>query len=352
MRELAGRVLTVGLPGARLDAATRRALVGLAPGGVVLFRRNVEDVVQLARLVAALHALPSHPLVGIDHEGGRVLRLGAPFTQFPCAADIGRGGVRAAHAVGRAMGAELASIGIDINYAPVLDVPIGAATAAIGDRAFATEPRRAAALGVAFLRGLRRAGVLPCGKHFPGHGAAVADSHLTLPVVRRSRRALARTELVPFRAAIAAGVALLMTAHIRYPALDRRRCATLSPRIVRDLLRGTLGFDGVVVSDDLAMRAVSDRLSAPDAAAAALAAGVDWLLVCHDLAIAARVAERLIATATRGGAPAARLAQAAARIERLQRLRRAAPPPLRLPVAAHAALADRIRAVAAAARAC
>ena len=351
MRALAGRVLTVGVPGAQLDGATRRALIALAPGGVVLFRRNVETVAQLRRLVAALHALPSRPRVAIDHEGGRVQRLVAPFTHFPAAADVGRAGVAAARAVGQAMGRELSAIGIDNNSAPVLDVPRAGGSDAIGERGFAAEPHRAAALAVAFLRGLQRGGVLPCGKHFPGHGAATADSHLTLPVVRRSRRALARTEMAPFRAAIAAGVPLLMTAHVRYPALDARRCATLSPAILGDLLRSALGFRGIVVSDDLAMRAISDHRDVPNAAQAALAAGVDWLLVCHDLATAQRAADRLVAAALRCTRFATRLRDAATRVAALP-ARSATRPALRLPVAAHAALADRIAAVAAAARAC
>ncbi|MEO8601265.1 MAG: beta-N-acetylhexosaminidase [bacterium] len=351
-RELAGRVLTVGLPGPRLDRATRRELVRLAPGGILLFRRNIEDAAQLTHLSAALHALPARPLIGIDHEGGRVLRLATPFTQFPPAADVGRLGVRIAHAVGRAMGVELASLGIDINYAPILDVPRPGASDAIGDRAFATAPHRAAALAVAFLRGLQRGGVLPCGKHFPGHGGAEADSHLSLPVVRRSRLALARTELVPFRAAIAAAVPMLMTAHVRYPGLDARRCATLSPTILRRLLRDTLHFTGVVVSDDLAMRAISDRLTAPSAGAAALAAGVDWLLVCHDLGVARRVADRLVDAAQRSARAAARLLDAARRIRQLPRRAEDRPSRLPLPVAAHLALAERIYRVAAAARTC
>jgi len=345
-------VLTVGLPGPRLDAGTRRTLLRLAPGGVVLFRRNIVDAPQLAALIAALHALPSRPLVGLDHEGGRVQRMGAPFTRFPSAAAVGRAGVAAARAVGLAIGRELAGSGIDVVYAPVLDVRSAADHAGLGDRAFAATPRRTAALGVAFLRGLRAGGVLPCGKHFPGHGAADANSHSVLPVVRRGRQALARTELAPFRAAIAAGVPLLMSAHVRYPALDARRCATLSAPILHRLLRERLGFTGVVLSDDLSMTAIRAQLDAPDAAVAALRAGVDWLLVAHDLDDAARVADRLMAVAADDRAFAARLRDAATRVARLRRLRRPTRPPIALPSAAHAALAARIRAVAAIGAAC
>lgn len=341
-------MLSVALPGPRLTRATERALVRLAPGTVVLFARNVVDPAQLRALTATLHALPSRPLIAIDQEGGRVQRLPPPFTRFPSAAEIGRAGVAAARAAGTAIGRELASAGIDIDYAPVLDLRSRGGDAVVGDRAFSSDPRRAAALAVAFLRGLRAAGVLACGKHFPGHGAADGDSHLRPPVARRTRAELARRELVPFRAAIAAGVPLLMTAHVRYPALDRQRCATLSAAAVTALLRGRLGFDGVVVSDDLSMGAIRN---APQAAVAALRAGVDGLLICDGLDAAVEVADHLVATARADRRFAARLAEAAARIAALPRparQRRALP----LPSAAHAALVARIRAVAGAQPAC
>ncbi|MDX2168799.1 MAG: beta-N-acetylhexosaminidase [Deltaproteobacteria bacterium] len=351
-RALAGQVLTVGIPGATLTRGVQRALARLAPGGVVLFARNAVDPPQLAALTAALHALPSRPLIGIDQEGGRVQRLPAPFTRFPSAAAIGRAGAGATRAAGVAIGRELRAAGIDIDYAPVLDVRTAGGDDVVGDRAFAADARRAATLAVAFLRGLRAAGVLACGKHFPGHGAADADSHLRLPTVRRGRAALARRELLPFRAAIAAGIPLLMAAHVRYPALDRRRCATLSPAIVTTLLRARLRFDGVVVSDDLAMGAIRNTLDAPRAAVAALRAGVDWLLLCGALGEAQRVADQLVATALADPRFAARLRQAAARVAALHSLRRPARAPLAFPVAAHLRLVERIRAVATNAAAC
>jgi len=335
-----GRVITTGIPGPRLDAATRRALEQLAPSGVVLFDRNIEDVAQLRELTAALHALPSRPLVAIDHEGGRVTRLGPPLTQFPAAAAVGRGGPEATHAVGRAMGLELASLGIDVDYAPVLDVHSNPANPVIGDRAFSNDP--AAALAVAFMRGLQSAGLLPCGKHFPGHGDTDRDSHLELPVVRRGVAALQATELAPFRAAIAAEIPMLMTAHVLYPALDRDRAATLSPAILHGLLRDELGFRGVVVSDDLDMRAVSDHAAVPEAAVASLRAGVDWLLLCNDLEQSLRVAERVEAARVRGELDADALTASAARIARLRAAVRPGQP-VTLPVPAHAALAARLR---------
>jgi beta-N-acetylhexosaminidase len=319
LRHQIGRLLFVGIPGATLDAATRRTLERLHVGGVILFRRNVGDAAAVAALTAELHALPSHPLVAIDHEGGRVLRLGPPFTQFPPAAILGQTrSPEVTYRVGRAMAAELASVGIDLNFAPVLDVHSNPANPVIGDRAFGTDPAPVSELGIALMRGLLDGGVLACGKHFPGHGDTATDSHLELPTVQRSREELERIELSPFRAAIAARIPMLMTAHVLYPALDAAHPATVSRRILTDLLRTELGFGGVVVSDDLEMRAISDHRDIGGAALATLRAGADALLVCQELskAVAAFDAiEQAVADAT---LEPATVTAAARRLERLR----------------------------------
>ncbi len=333
-RALVGGVIATGIPGTRLEPATRRALEDLAPSGIILFRRNFTDVAQLRDLVGELHGLPSQPLVAIDHEGGTVVRLGEPFTHFPCAADVAqRGDTDTAYAVGLAMGRELAAVGIDIDFAPVLDVDSNAANPVIGKRSFGADAQRVARFGVASMRGLRDGGVLPCGKHFPGHGDTDRDSHHELPHVDRDRSALEATELVPFRAAIGAGIPMLMTAHVVYASFDAERPATLSPAILRQLLRGELGFEGVVVSDDLEMRAVSAQRDIGDAAVAALEAGVDWLLVCNDLELSMRVGDRIRADLESGRLSRELLAAAARRVRSLR-------PPARrenldLPVEAH-----------------
>jgi beta-N-acetylhexosaminidase len=187
LRTSIGRVLMAGLPGVELDGATREMLTRLQVGGVILFRRNVGSPAQLAALCRELHELPSRPLVAIDHEGGRVLRLEAPFTAFPPMAQLGAtGDERLAHAVGLAMAVELAAAGIDLDFAPVLDVNSNPANPIIGDRSFSADPAVVARMGIAFMRGLHAGGVLSCGKHFPGHGDTERDSHLELPVVPRS----------------------------------------------------------------------------------------------------------------------------------------------------------------------
>jgi beta-N-acetylhexosaminidase len=350
--EVTGRVLAVGIAGPTLDAATRRALVTLRPGAVVLLGRNVDDPHQLRELVAGLHRLPSRPLVAIDQEGGRVTRLGPPFTRFPSAAAVGRAGAAAARAVGEAIARELGSVGIDVDLAPVLDLGQSTGDSVGGDRIFATEPAAVAELGLAFATGIQAGGALPCGKHFPGHGATATDSHVTRPVISHSRDELMARDLVPFRAATRAGMPMLMTAHVLYPALDAERVATLSPAIAGDLLRRELGFHGVLWSDDLMMRAVSVDRRPAEAAVAALAAGVDGVLICHDLDEALRAAKELRDAADGDPGFAARLGEAAARIAALAALRRRRTRPLALPAAAHAELAERVRAMAAAGSAC
>ncbi len=340
-----GRLLFVGIPGPVLDAATRQTLEELQVGGIILFRRNVAGREAVAALTAALHALPSRPLVAIDHEGGRVMRLGEPFTQFPPAAVIGRtADPDVAFRVGRAMAAELGSVGIDVSFAPVLDVHSNPANPVIGDRAFGSDPALVSTLGIALMRGLLAGGVIPCGKHFPGHGDTEKDSHIELPVVRRSRAELEHTELVPFRAAIAAGVPMLMTAHVRYPALDQGCPATLSRTILTDLLRGALHFAGVVASDDLEMRAITNHQDLGAAAVATLAAGADALLVCQDLDHAVRVRTAIERAVAAGALGAEVVTAAAERVQRLHELRAG----LRtatcvLPNAEHRALVEQIQ---------
>jgi beta-N-acetylhexosaminidase len=352
LRRTVAQLFVVGIPGPELDRETRAFLSEHPPGGVVLFRRNVRSAGQLRRLVAGLHAAGAGvpPLVSIDHEGGRVNRLPPPFTHFPPAATVGLGGVRAAEAVGRAMGVELASVGIDVDFAPSLDVCTNPRNRVIGDRSFSSDPDEAARLGIAFARGLQRAGVLACGKHFPGHGGSTGDSHFVLPRVVRSRRALAATDLVPFVRWIRAGFPAVMTSHVVYPAYDARRPATLSPRIARDLLRRQLGFRGVLFTDDLEMQAAAGRHPPGRLAVRALEAGCDMLLVCQSLETV-RAAMVGVEQAVEAGRLDGRvLVEALARIHRLRAfvagLRRASSSRLHWP--GHARLARRLAAPAAA----
>jgi beta-N-acetylhexosaminidase len=346
LRRSVAQVFMVGIPGPVLDSDARAFLHEYTPGGVVLFKRNVQSATQVRRLVADLHALGPgvEPIVAIDHEGGRVDRLRLrPFTHFPPAAMVaGTGSTRVVQAVAEAMGRELSAIGIDLDFAPVLDVWANPRNEVIADRAFGTSAPIVARMGVAAMEGLRRGGVLPCGKHFPGHGRTFGDSHKVLPRVAASRAALAKVELAPFKRAIAAGIPALMTAHVVYPALDAKNPATLSRSICTTLLRERLRFGGVLFSDDLEMQAVAGRTAPERLAPAALAAGCDMLLVCQSLDVARRAIAGVEEAVTRGSLPAARVIEAIGRIQSLRSRVPRRTPDLRLGWPAHARLARRI----------
>jgi beta-N-acetylhexosaminidase len=338
-----GQLLMVGIPGLTLDRSTRRSLVDTGPCGVILFRRNAHTPAQLRRLCSAIHRLCPGSLIAIDHEGGRVNRLPQPFTAFPAARALGTAASpRLAFAVGRAMGRELSSVGIDLDFAPVLDVLTHPRNRVIGDRAFGSDPATVAQLGIAFARGLRAAGVIPCGKHFPGHGASRGDSHVVLPRIGQSSREILRTHVAPFRAAIAAGIPCLMVAHVVYQGLDSKNAASLSPRILDGLLRRRLKYRGLIVSDDIEMAALSRRMPPEEAAVRAVAAGTDMLLVCSSLEVARRARLGLEQALKSGRLPLARVREALNRIRRLQARRPARAPIRRWPIAAHTTLASAI----------
>lgn len=348
-RRTAAQLFMIGLPGPELDDDTAAFLQDYPAGGFVLFKRNIRSAAQLRRLVARLHATGCgvRPLVAIDHEGGRVHRTPAPFTHFPPAATVAAGGPATARAVGRAMGRELAAVGIDLDFAPVLDVWTNPRNVVIGDRAFGTTPGPVARLALAQAEGLLAGGVLPCGKHFPGHGGTTGDSHFVLPRVHRSRRDLAAVDLVPFVRAIAARFPALMTAHVVYRALDPRRPATLSRRICHDLLRRQLRFRGTLFSDDLDMHAVAGRTTPAQRALRALQAGCDMLLACQRLDVARAAIDGIAEAIVRGRVDGPRIADALHHIQALRARLPRRPPPAGLPRRGwptHARLARRLAA--------
>jgi len=281
--------LWVGFEGKTLPAALSRWLARGEVGGVVLFSRNIESPAQVRALCREIRSAAGRgnpiPLIAVDQEGGRVARFKEPpFTWFPPARACSLFCCRnesVAKGLGAATAAELRAVGIDVNFAPVLDVDSNPRNPVIGDRAFSEDPHTAAALGIAFAIGSLSRGILPVGKHFPGHGDTSADSHEELPVVRAGRRTLLRRELLPFRRAARAGIPALMTAHVMYPALDRALPATLSRKILHDLLRERLRFRGAVLSDALEMKAIADRYGIGEAAVLAVTAGCDVVLVCR-----------------------------------------------------------------------
>lgn len=262
-------------------------------GGVILFARNIVEPGQVAEVCfesAQLGgALPAW--ASIDQEGGRVARLKAPFTEWPPMATLGRSrDVQLAERFAAALASELRAVGVTLDFAPVLDVHTNPKNPIIGDRALAEKASEVAQLGAAIVRTLQAGGVAACGKHFPGHGDTTKDSHLELPLVEHPPERLRELEFAPFRAAIDAGVATIMTAHVLVPSLDEKNPATLSKRVITDILRHELQYQGVILSDDLEMKALASDIPVPDAAVRALQAGCDGVLICsgdHDTQAAA-----------------------------------------------------------------
>ncbi len=265
-------------------------------GGVILFSRNIESPTQVRTLVEGLHAAapPEAPtVVAIDQEGGRVQRLRDPWTHWPPMRTLGdRDDLPTTRTFATALARELADLGIHMDFAPVVDVDTNPDNPVIGDRSFGRDAARVARHAAQVVEGLQEQRVAACAKHFPGHGDTDLDSHLQLPTLAHDLARLREVELPPFAAAIEAGVASIMTAHVVFEAIDAKRPATLSPDVMA-LLREELGYDGVVFSDDLEMKAVADHYQPRDMVDGALEAGVDALLVCRDLALSRVVLERL-----------------------------------------------------------
>lgn len=285
-----GQRFMVGFEGLTASSEVKHLIRDFGVGHVILFARNVDRPEQVADLVRELQGLARDAgqdlplLVGVDQEGGRVARLREPWTVWPPLRAVGRtGSEETARRMGRALAAELRAGGIRCDFAPVMDVDTNPRNPVIGDRSFGDDPDLVGRLGVAMIGGLQEGGVAACAKHFPGHGDTGVDSHLDLPAVDHSRSRLEDVELRPFRKAIEAGVATIMTAHVLVRELDEGLPATLSPRLVRDLLRREMKFEGVVVSDDLEMNAVAKRWGPGPAAALAARAGCDLLAVCKTL---------------------------------------------------------------------
>lgn len=335
----AGQVLWIGFAGPELDATTGDRIGAGECGAVVLFKRNLRfaspggaaptgelcDLDHLIELNRSLHAaapVEAPLLIAIDQEGGTVQRVRAPATHWPPmlshAGHPDPDDEKLAEAVGLALGRELAALHFDIDFAPVLDVHSNDANPVIGQRAFGRDSDDVIRRGLAFARGLAAAGLLSCGKHFPGHGDTTTDSHLELPRVDHPLERLERLELAPFAAAAKVGLPMLMTAHVVFSALDDSVPATLSKKVVTELLRDQLGYQGVIVSDDLDMKAIADHFGIADAAVRALEAGCDALLLCREERHQELAHRAIIRRAEDDSTFRARLGDAAARIRAMK----------------------------------
>lgn len=320
-REKIGQLFMVGFLGTSVTPDLAAFLKDYKPGGVILFSRNLESIEQIVQLTNDLQQCsPKLPLlISIDQEGGRVSRLPKGFTIFPPCEVIGQcHSGELAYAAASTIAKELKTVGINMNMAPVLDVNSNPDNPVIGDRAFSSSADTVGEMGLVTAAGLQDAKVVACGKHFPGHGDTNADSHKELPVVDAPRERLEAVEFPPFRRAAAAGIATMMTAHVLYRALDNQLPATLSPAIITRLLREQMGYDGVVLTDDLEMHAIVDHYGPGDAAVRAVLAGCDVLLICkeRDREVAAfEAVEKAVASGT---IDMARLDQSVARIQRVK----------------------------------
>jgi beta-N-acetylhexosaminidase len=333
IRRHAGQLAIAGFAGRSIPQDLRLLAREFDLGGVVYFARNVEAPEQVAEMSRDAQALAQElPLwVSTDQEGGRVARLKSPFTVWPPMLTLGRSGDdRLAERFARALAAELKAVGISLDFTPVLDILTNPKNPVIGDRALAERADDVARLGAVIIRTLQAEGIAACGKHFPGHGDTSVDSHHELPVVEHPPDRIERVELVPFRAAIDADVACIMTAHLLIPALDEERPATLSPRII-SMVKQSLNFQGIVVTDDLEMKAISARYGTAEASVAAIAAGCDVVLLCGaDQAAQVAAIEALIYAVEQRTIPLKRVEDALTRQRRVKERFLASPRPMPL----------------------
>lgn len=321
LERLAARMISIGFDGPRLTDEARD-LLQRGVSSVVLFTRNFQSHDQLGELNARIKTSVKHPvMIAADQEGGRVQRFrGEGFTTIPSMREIGQiGDVENARAVGQMLARELRAVHIDMNFSPVLDVDSNPTNPVIGARSFGSDPELVARMGCAMLEGLQGAGCAACGKHFPGHGDTSIDSHLDLPRLSHDMERLMRIELVPFQAAIDAGVAAIMSSHVIFEPLDGHFPATLSRAVLDGILRQRMEFDRVVISDDMEMKAMTDHFGFDESLVRGVEAGIDLFLVCHSPALQNRAIETLINACLSNELPHERLEQSNRRLDELFR---------------------------------
>jgi beta-N-acetylhexosaminidase len=340
VRDDVGQLLWIGFQGTTASPELKARLDAGSAGATILFKRNLVitrvpdaavpmETIDLDALVALnrdLHrrAPDGTPaLIAVDQEGGLVQRVRAPATMWPPM--MSHDGLpagedeRIAEQVGRAIGEELRALGFDIDFAPVLDVHTNPANPIIGERAFGRDAQSAARRALAFARGLDSAGILACGKHFPGHGDTDTDSHLALPRIDHAWDRLEAIELAPFKLAAQAKLPMIMTAHVVFAALDATRPATLSEQVVTGLLRKKLGYQGVIVSDDLDMKAIAGNMGIGHAAVQAIRAGCDVLLLCCNEEYQAQAEIAIVKEAEADSAFRRRVGESAARVRAMKK---------------------------------
>ena len=300
MKNLIGQHFIIGLKGTTLNKEEADFIVKNNIGGVILFKRNIESPQQLHALTNALNALRSQtpdkaPLfISIDMEGGRVHRLPPPFTQWPALAQLGKiDSTAVAFKFAYSMGMELRSVGINLNFAPSVDVLTNPANQVIGDRSISHNPEEVAKIASAVVRGYIKAGVLPVAKHFPGHGNTLLDSHEELPIEQKTLAELEACELIPFKKVIRARLDMVMSSHIKFPKIDPDWPVTLSKIFITDILKQALRYKNLVITDDLGMKALTKHYDLNSIVLGALGAGCHILLFCNEFDTPAKAFEIL-----------------------------------------------------------
>lgn len=333
-------MLMAGFEGTTLNSETEDLIRNHHVGGLILFSRNYENPEQLHTLIRDLQNLAASTSTGlplfisVDQEGGRVARLTEPFTKYPPLCCLGNAQSESlAYRFGQTLASELADVGINMDYAPVLDVHTNPENPIIGDRAISSDPKTVAKLANSFIKGFKNKNMIPVGKHFPGHGDTHLDSHLDLPTVNRDAATLEAVELVPFRETIAQGLEVIMTAHVIYTAWDEKNTATFSKTILQDILRKKLGFQGVIMSDDLEMKAVEKYFPFDSFPRMGIEAGLDMFLICNSVEKVKTLHNQLIQDVDNGTIASAPIQQSVERILRLKK--NLISPPLNLPNPAH-----------------
>ncbi len=326
----AARLFTVGFYGKTITGDLEK-LVARGVGGVIFFARNVGQPAEVADVTSAIKRFAGRPLfLALDQEGGQVSRLRQGFTEIPPMRAVGvSGSAVLARQVGELIGREVRAVGFDMNYAPVLDIDTNPENPIIAARSFGRTPELVSELGVALAAGLESAGVAACGKHFPGHGDTSQDSHLELPRLPHSLERLEQVELKPFAAAVKAGIPSMMTAHVIFEPLDSVYPATMSRPVLQGILRDKMGYDGLIVTDDIEMRAIADHYGVEDTVIRGLNAGVDHFLCCHTADVAHRAIDAIIHAVESGKVSRQALETANRRIARFAN--RYAKPPVAKP---------------------
>lgn len=323
LEEKIGQMIMIGVVGTSLDATAKALIRDRHVGGVIVYKDNLSTLAGSVKLVNAMKAAnadnPMPLLLGVDQEGGRVSRLPKDFESIPSSAKVGAtGDPKIAGELGGLLAEEVGLMGLNLNFAPVLDINSNPNNPVIGDRSYGNNASLVTKMGLAEMKGMSKGGVIPVVKHFPGHGDTSVDSHLDLPVVNKTTEQLKKMEWLPFKAAIDDGADMVLVAHILFPNIDADAPASFSKVIIGDQLRGTLGYDGVVITDEMTMGAIADHYGTVNASVRSIEAGSDIVMVAFGYDKMAETYDKLLQAAKDGKLSESRIDESARRIVALK----------------------------------